>query len=71
MAAEQSRSRGHPELDGLKIPFVARQEDVPGRSATVVRVKEVKHNVAIDECNSLNGRTVLRSLTKVERSEIG
>ena len=37
------------EVDGLKIAFVARQEDVHGRSSTVVRLQNVKHNVAIDE----------------------
>lgn len=37
------------EVDGLKIAFVARQEDVHGRSSTVVRLKEVKHNIPIDE----------------------
>jgi hypothetical protein len=37
------------EVDGLKIPFVARVEDAQGRAATVVRLKEVKHNVSIDE----------------------
>jgi carboxyl-terminal processing protease len=37
------------EIDGLKIPFVARQEGILGRLSTVVRLKEVKHNVAIDE----------------------
>ncbi len=37
------------EVDGLKIPFVARTDDALGRMSTVVRLKEVKHNVAIDE----------------------
>jgi carboxyl-terminal processing protease len=37
------------DVDGLKIAFVARQEDVNGRSSTVVRLQNVKHNVPIDE----------------------
>jgi len=37
------------EVDGLKIAFVARHEDVLGRSSTVVRLQTVKHNVPIDE----------------------
>lgn len=37
------------EVDGLKIAFVARHEDVLGRSSTVVRLQNVKHNVPIDE----------------------
>jgi carboxyl-terminal processing protease len=37
------------QVDGVKIPFVARQEDTFGRESTVVRLKEVKHNVPIDE----------------------
>lgn len=37
------------QVDGVKIPFIARQEDTLGRESTVVRLKEVKHNVPIDE----------------------
>jgi hypothetical protein len=37
------------EVDGLKIPFVTRQEEVIGRFSTVVRLTDVKHNVPIDE----------------------
>jgi hypothetical protein len=36
------------EVDGVKIPFVARQESTHGM-VTMVRLKEVRHNVAIDE----------------------
>lgn len=37
------------DVDGIKIPFVARTENETGRLSTVVRLKEVKHNVRIDE----------------------
>lgn len=37
------------EVDGLKIPFVSRTENAVGRMSTVVRLKEVKHNIPIDE----------------------
>lgn len=36
------------ELNGVKMPFVARQETTGGAS-TVVRLNEVRHNVVIDE----------------------
>lgn len=36
------------EVDGVKVPFVARESPATPM-ATVVRLKEVKHNVAIDE----------------------
>jgi len=36
-------------VDGLKIPFVARSGDSPGGLGTVIRLKEVKNNVPIDD----------------------
>ena len=36
------------EVDGVKVPFVARESAAAGM-ASVVRLKEVKHNVPIDE----------------------
>jgi hypothetical protein len=36
------------EVDGVKVPFVARESPATPM-ATIVRLKEVKHNVAIDE----------------------
>ncbi|MEK6335588.1 MAG: S41 family peptidase [Acidobacteriota bacterium] len=36
------------EVDGVKVPFVTRETSVSGMSS-IVRLKEVKHNVAIDE----------------------
>lgn len=36
------------EVDGVKVPFIARESPATAM-ATVVRLKDVKHNVAIDE----------------------
>jgi hypothetical protein len=37
------------EVDGIKMPFVSRQESLAGGLSTVVRLTEVKQNIAIDE----------------------
>ncbi len=37
------------EVDGVKIPFVARQEGTRGTTTTVIRLTNVRQNVTIDE----------------------
>jgi carboxyl-terminal processing protease len=37
------------EVDGVKLPFVSRQETMVGGLSTVVRLTEVKQNIPIDE----------------------